>query len=136
MFMKPTQGSDSEQCQLEPLAKACAEDERWLLEEMYGHTRVRHFMPEVIASMIRRRHPIEGEMVGIVERVKMLAANLRCPTSLLQEEQERELEAELEEDRLSRTGPLGSMSCPSWGNLRSRMELLFTTLVRRTTVSI
>ena len=66
-----------------------------MLEEIYGHTRVRHFMPEVIASMIRRKHLIQGKMVGIVERVKTLASNLRCPTSLLQDEQERELEAEL-----------------------------------------
>ncbi|CAE7249099.1 unnamed protein product [Symbiodinium natans] len=103
---------DPEQCQLESLAKACAEDERWCLEEMYGHTRVRCFMPEVVASMIQRRQPMEGEMLHIVQHVKRLAANIRCPTSLLQEEQERELEAELEEERQIERPPAAKPARP------------------------
>ena len=62
---------------------------------------------------------MEGEMLHIVQHVKRLAANIRCPTSLLQEEQERELEAELEEERRDRCVISNATRSPPWPGIQA-----------------
>ena len=98
---------DPECCDLDSLSSACAEDEKWSLQEMYGQARGHRPMPAVVYSMIRRRARaanredvlMEGGVEErIMKHVEELAKAVLCPTSLLQEEQERELEAEQEED--------------------------------------
>ena len=84
---------------LEAMSRSCAEGEDWSLQSLYGHVRVQSRMPEVVGLMIRRHPHVLRAGDSIMDRVKRLASDVRCPTSLLQEEQERELEAELEEAR-------------------------------------
>ena len=88
----------SEPQDLQAMGRSCAEGEDWSLRSIYGHVRVGRRMPEVVGSMIRRRLRTQGAGGSIMDRVKRLASDVRCPASLLQEEQERELEAELEEE--------------------------------------
>ena len=84
---------------LEAMSRSCAEGEDWSLRPLYGHVRVRSRMPEVVGLMVQRQPHVRCNGDAILDRVKRLASDILCPASLLQEEQERELEAELEEER-------------------------------------
>ncbi|CAE7370046.1 unnamed protein product [Symbiodinium sp. KB8] len=105
--------------ELPKVAGACAEDEVLLLEAMYGHARAQATLPQIVREVLRRVanavNPFNKFGDGtrlrrlgteIQARVQALASDVTMPSGMLDEEQERELEAELEEERqLDRPGP-------------------------------
>ena len=101
------------------VAGACAEDEVLLLKTMYGHARVQATLPQIVKEVLQRvanavnrlgksRDGIRLKRLQteIRDRIQALASSVTIPSGMLDEEQERELEAELEEERqLERPGP-------------------------------
>ena len=92
--------------ELGSLADACAEREVITLAEMYGHRRIQEPVPRVVEAMYQRRQKcfdcpiaVAEDIYKIMDHVAELGADVLCATSLLHEEQERELEAEQEEER-------------------------------------
>ena len=86
---------------------------------MYGHARAQATLPQIVREVLRRVanavNPFNKFGDGtrlrrlgteIQARVQALASDVTMPSGMLDEEQERELEAELEEERqLDRPGP-------------------------------
>eukprot|EP00439_Symbiodinium_sp_Y106_P083848 s792_g24.t1 len=105
--------------ELPKVAGACAEDEVLLLKTMYGHARVQATLPQIVKEVLQRvanavnrlgksRDGIRLKRLQteIRDRIQALASSVTIPSGMLDEEQERELEAELEEERqLERPGP-------------------------------
>ncbi|CAE7821814.1 unnamed protein product [Symbiodinium sp. CCMP2592] len=105
--------------ELPKVAGACAEDEVLLLEKMYGHARAQATLPQIVKEVLhhvtnavnrlgksRNGLRLRRLQTEIQDRVQALASDVMIPSGMLDEEQERELEAELEEERqLERPGP-------------------------------
>jgi len=91
-------GSEKDSKNLKQLADCCVDDEILKLEDLYSHQRVSSSLIDIANNRLKA-FPRTGIIDIVLNRVRNIAPRARRHCGLLDEEQERELEHELDEER-------------------------------------